>query len=344
MVLLVQQNIGGKYMDFKTADEVINKAYNLEDEGKYVEALELWETGFNVFSEEDLKEYQYDIFVGKIWTNSLLKRSEEFISNIIEAVGKGFICPKWMFEYKNNGDYETFLKHWQRDARYENIREKNELLRTQKEKRIKLEYKVFFPNGYSEKEKYPIFIAMHGDGDNMELLMKEWKAETFLSRGYIVVYVQSAQVSDQNGYSWINDFSITRRDIRYFYEEIREKYLINEECVILGGFSGGAIGGVDILMEDIIPIRGLIAICPERKPESVTIENVKKAMFRKAKIIFMEGEKNIPMREEEEMLSMFKEVGLPCEYYINKGLEHEIPKDLNEKLDKVLAFIFNQNL
>lgn len=328
-------------MNFKTVNEAINEAFNLEDEGKYNEALEIMNTGLNNFAEEDLNEHKFDIFVAKIWFNSLLENAEGFINNIIEAVEKGFICPKWMFEFKHDKEYEAFLEHWQRDPRYENIKEKNELLRTQKEKKVKLEYKVFLPEEYDKKEKYPIFIAMHGDGDNMNLLMEEWKAETFLNRGYIVVYVQSTQVSDHQGYSWINDPTIARRDIRTCYEEIRNKYLVNEECVILGGFSGGAIGGIDILMEDIIPVKGLIAICPETKPESVTIENIKKAMSTKAKIVFMEGEKSLPMKAEEEMLNMFKEAGLPCEYYINKGLKHQIPEDLNEKLDEILEFIFN---
>jgi hypothetical protein len=93
-------------------------------------------------------------------------------------------------------------------------------------------------------------------------------------------------------------------------------------------------------MEDVIPVKGLIAICPERKPDSVTIENIKKAVCRKVKVVFMEGEKSLPMKYEEEMLNMFREAGLPCEYYINKGLAHEIPKDLDGKLDEILGFIF----
>lgn len=40
------------------------------------------------------------------------------------------------------------------------------------------------------------------------------------------------------------------------------------------------------------------------------------------------------------MLNMFIEAGLPCEHYINKGLQHEIPKDLDEKLGEILEFIF----
>jgi predicted esterase len=268
-----------------------------------------------------------------------LKNSEGFINNIIEAVEKGFICPYWLFEYKKDKEYEMFLELWQNDLRYEKIRKQNDLLKVEKEKRAKFEYKVYLPERYDENKKYPLFIAMHGDGENMKLLIKDWKAENFLSRGYIVAYVQSAQVYNNNGYSWINNFDITRRDIKTFYQEMREKYFINEKGEIFGGFSGGAIAGIDILME-VISIKGLIAICPERKPKSVNIENIEKAMHRKAKVVFMEGEKSLPMKYEEEMLNMFREAGLPCEYYINKGLAHEIPKNLDEKLDEILGFIF----
>jgi predicted esterase len=327
-------------MDFKTVKEVIDKAYLLEDESKYNDALEIWNTGFKNFTERELNDYKFEIFKGKIWINYLLRNSEGFINNIIDAVEKGFIYPRWMFEYKNNKEYEIFLEAWKSHPGYKSIRERNELLRAQKEKETGLKYKVYLPKGYGEKEKYPLFIAMHGDGDNMNLLMEEWESGTFLNRGYIVVYVQSSQVADHQGYSWINDPTIARRDIKTCYKTIKETYYVDEECIILGGFSGGAIEGIDILMEDVIPVKGLIAICPERKPDSVTIENIKKAVCRKVKVVFMEGEKSLPMKYEEEMLNMFREAGLPCEYYINKGLEHEIPKDLDEKLDEILEFIF----
>ena len=97
-------------MNFKTVNEAINVSFNLGDEGKYKEALEIMNTGLNNFAEEDLNEHKFDIFVAKIWFNSLLKNAEGFINNIIEAVEKGFICPKWMFEFKHDKEYKDTMK------------------------------------------------------------------------------------------------------------------------------------------------------------------------------------------------------------------------------------------
>lgn len=330
-------------MYYKSVEEVINNAYGLEDDGEYTKALEVWNSGFDCFTEEELKEYEFDIYCGRIWIHYMMKNSESFINNIIEAVENEIICPQWMFEYKGNEDYELFLKLWQDDYRYRKTKEKNDLLRVERQKITKFKYNIYFPKEYDCNKKYPLFIAMHGDGDNIKSFIKEWKTEMFLSRGYIVVYAQSSQVYNHKGYSWISNLDIARNDISRLYKELKRQYFINEECVILGGFSGGAVAAIDIVMEGVIPIKGLIAICPERKPNSVTISSIKDALCRKVKLVFMEGENSLPVKAQEEMLEMFKNSGLPCKYYINKGLEHEIPNDLDYKLDGILDFIYNED-
>ncbi|MBZ9688786.1 hypothetical protein G9F72_020915 [Clostridium estertheticum] len=40
-----------------------------------------------------------------------------------------------------------------------------------------------------------------------------------------------------------------------------KQYSIDDENIIIGGFSGGAIGTIDIALSDIIPIKGAIALC-----------------------------------------------------------------------------------
>jgi len=134
---------------------------------------------------------------------------------------------------------------------------------------------------------------------------------------------------------------ISRNDIKECYNLILEEYPIDEEWVIIGGFSGGAITALDITFANAIPIKGFIAIGPDFT-ESFTKVNVKLAAERGVRGIFMEGEIIMPLEEQEEMIKVFEEVDLPYEFYINKGIGHAIPQDLPDKLNKALSFIHNR--
>jgi len=53
----------------------------------------------------------------------------------------------------------------------------------------------------------------------------------------------------------------------------------------------------------------------------------------------MEGEKDVPVQDVEEMMKECKRLGVPYEYYINKGVGHAYPDNLDEQLEKALNFI-----
>ena len=78
---------------------------------------------------------------------------------------------------------------------------------------------------------------------------------------------------------------------------------------------------------------------PELKPKGFAIENVRRASQRGVKGVFMEGEKVIPVPDEQDMMQAFQEASLPYQFYINPGVEHDIPHNLAEKLRQAVEFI-----
>ncbi|WP_346905908.1 hypothetical protein [Clostridium sp.] len=154
------------------------------------------------------------------------------------------------------------------------------------------------------------------------------------------MYVQYSQLYRHNGFSWTINPPISRSDIKECYNLILQEYSIDEKCVIIGGFSGGAITALDIIFANVIPIKGFITIGPDF-PKSFIKENVKLAAERGVRGIFIEGEIIIPLEEQEEMIKAFEEVNLPYKFYVNKGIGHDIPQDLPDKLNKALSFICN---
>ena len=160
-------------------------------------------------------------------------------------------------------------------------------------------------------------------------------------RGFIVVYLQSSQLLSSAGSEWEGDFQQTQKDIRQCYDEIVADYAVDTEKVIASGFSGGASVSIDIALKDIFPVKGFIALGPD-KPEGFSRELYENARQRGTRGVIMDGEETCNNPELQEMESVLKEVGFPYELTINKGIGHWYPDDLAEKVDKAITFILNE--
>ena len=219
------------------------------------------------------------------------------------------------------------------------LQEESERLRAKAQTQACMEYAVYLPEGYSGEKRYPLFFVLHGDAGNIDQLSWYWQPETVTRLGFIAVYVQSSQVRNSRNYVWLPNPQIARKDIKNCYELVISQFSIDPHVVILGGFSGGAIAAIDVTLADVFPVKGFVCQSPELKPKEFKIERVRLAAQRGVKGVFMEGENVIPVPDEQDMMRVFQEAGLPYQFYINPGLEHAIPHNLAEKLRQAVAFI-----
>ncbi|HCO74520.1 MAG TPA: hypothetical protein DIT16_06660 [Clostridium sp.] len=313
-----------KYWEFE------GKITTLYNQKKYREALNLLEHAAEYLPKQEFNKYLFEIMISKAEFYCHEKMHEEAINVISYLLNKGFACDDDIFD-------EVHLKE---DIWYGELKNKNDSLLAKANEKTSFKYDVNLPVNYIEGKRYPLFIALHGDPGNIGEFSEYWKPDEFLKKDFIFVYVQSSQLYRYNGFSWTMNPLISRNDIKECYNLLLQEYFIDDECVIIGGFSGGAITALDITFANVIPIKGFIAIGPDF-PESFTKENVKLAAERGVGGVFMEGEVIIPLKEQEEMIKVFEDVGLPYEFYVNKGIGHAVPQDLPEKINKALSFICN---
>lgn len=347
-----------KYDNFKQLEKDYSVPYVQK---KYQEALILLEKGIETLPKDEFQKHLFTLIFDKVKIYSNCEMYEECLTNLTYLVEKGFVCPL----------------HWSRfqplegDIRYSKLKEKNNLLRAQVQEKAKFQYIIDLPEGYAKEKKYPLFINLHGDGDNIEFHTQYWKSDALLRKGFIVVNIQASQVIQHNGYAWLKGvFNAERngewKDLDYMYpiseddyfikecynsayDEIKncydavlQQYSIDKECIIIGGFSGGATAAIDITIANIIPVKGFISLCSQ-KPKSFTKKNIEIAYQREIRGVFMEGEEDVPVQEVEEMIGIFKDLRVPYQYYINKGIGHWYPENLDDKLEQGLDFILKQD-
>ena len=316
-----------QYKSFWDIDKAID---NLREEGKVEQALHVLKEGVQTLPAEERTENEFLIMLIEAILYTECKKYEACFDIVSKAVELGWAFPLRFPRYQPMKEPAGAQALW----------EKNSLLLQQAQAKARTEYHVVLPDGYEPKKKYPLFMALHGHGMcNIREFSRYWKPDGFINRGFIFAYIQSSQVVCHEGYGWLDDLAAGNRDIKFCYDQITENYPIDENAVMIGGFSGGAIASLNFLFTDIVPIQGFITLCPEQKPDAFTPEAVRRAARNGVKGVFLEGELVQPIACEQEMMKTFDEEGLPYRYVINRGIGHEAPGDLDEKLNSSLAFI-----
>ncbi len=312
------------------------------EEEKYKEALNLLLECVSTLPKKEQEKRQDTIINLKEWLFYECRMYDDFYDLVTSALNKG---------YSRELDYYDSLKQ---DSRYIALKEKSDQLLIENRKNAKFKYIIYVPEDYSENKKYPVFINFHGNGDFIEYHKDYWKPDNLLKKGFIVVYPQSSQIYAYNHYEWVvrsNDngntswepYTSLYDELKACYSSIAKEYSIDNEQIIVGGFSGGAMCALDIAITNAIPIKGAIALCSGRL-KSFTAEKIKAASARGVKLVFLEGAKDERLAGVEEMMKKCKENGLPYEYYINEGIGHWYPDDIDDKCEKALNFILESRV
>ncbi|MGH4124275.1 MAG: hypothetical protein ACREV6_15220 [Clostridium sp.] len=320
-------------MKFNNFAEFDRYGDSLAAEGKNDEVLDLFLRASEVLPRE---EYERQYFVIASYTGFLYLKSgrEEDLYNVVKnLIDNGYACGNWIIRELSKKE----------DERYVELLEKNKLLFIEAQRNAEMKYSVYLPKGYTPDKKYPVFFALHGDGADGDIynLSAYWTPEAFVKNNFILVYVQSSQVYCHGGYQWNNDINIARKDIRNCLSKVSEKYSIDKNCLIVGGFSGGAMASVDFSMDDVIPVKGFVSLCPGDVSNYFSVEKAEAASNRGIRVVILEGELELEP-SVQDMLKVFDEKGIKYKYEINKGVGHICPENLTEKLENAIKFILDK--
>ncbi len=314
--------MNNNYEEYKALDKSIDELYG---EGKYEEAIEQLEASYNQFPDFDYELKTYTLYLYR-----QIKNSGKCIELLKEGVGKGYIYGlQW-----SSWDYLRDHPQW------DEIEKKNEENRAVASDESKMEYRVYKPEGYDEYKSYPLMILLHGDGNgcNIEDFSKEWKPETFTNKGFIVAYLQSSYPECSNGFGWTNDYGRARKDILEGYNKVCEEFSVDMDNIHLGGFSGGAEVALSIMLENTVPARGFLALCPD-ETEGFCEKNMMDAKKRGIRLAILEGEKSGEVLFQQEFIRSAKKNDIPCIHKINENAGHCVPENWNAILDETVDFL-----
>ncbi len=311
-----------EFNDYKELSVFIDKLY---DDGKYDELVEKLEAAYVQFP-----EHEYDLRTDNLYYCRSFKNYDKCIEILKEDMENGhFYGLRW-----SSWDPLREMPQWNE------IEKNNEKNRAIAASNSKMEYKVFTPEGYNENNKYPLMIILHGDGFgcNIKNFSSQWKPDSFTGKGFIVVYLQSSYPECSCGFGWTFDYDQSRKDILEGYEKVCESYSVDLNNIHLGGFSGGAMASLNMMMNNTIPAKSIIALCPG-EADDVNESNMEKAAARGVKLVLLEGENSDNETFHKNLIKSAEKFNLPAAYMINKNIDHDLPENWNEILVDVIDFL-----
>jgi poly(3-hydroxybutyrate) depolymerase len=198
-------------------------------------------------------------------------------------------------------------------------------------------WKVVTPGDYDASRAYPLFIVLHGANSYIEDVLPAFKLHRHKGN-YLLAFIQSTEKAEERGFTWYREIDKGRREIRQCYKEIIEKYSVDTDRVIIGGFSAGGTMAIDVVLSEVIPTIGFVGGCPG-KPESFSSDRVKAAAERKVRGVMIAGENDYYGPRQLAMAAVFDESGFEYKHIVIPDLGHDFPKDFAERLDRAIEFV-----
>jgi 2-polyprenyl-3-methyl-5-hydroxy-6-metoxy-1,4-benzoquinol methylase/predicted esterase len=288
---------------------------------KYAEAAAVLERVLDRFP-DNVKANTFNLAAARL----LMGDQDKAMQALEEGLRRGVFYSQWDFDgevmapLKTHAKFQAFWTH--------NLEHHAE---AQSKAVMKLE--VVTPPGYDASKRYPLFVALHGGGENTAVFKPNWVSPR-LQAEFIVAYVQSSQVADMTGFHW-QDEAVTRRDLQVAYAEAVAKYPVDRARVIVGGFSSGGFASLITAFHQFIPVRGFVALCPE-VPASITDAEIAGAAKRGLRGSLLTTELDRRVAAQRALAERWKAFGLDGEFLVTPNIGHWYPKDFAQQLDRAI--------
>ena len=259
-------------------------------------------------------------------TALLQKEQEKAIYWLEEGHRRGLFFSKWAF-------LAEFWKPLAGHDRFKAVLQENDRLIAAAQKQGSMKLELVKPAAFDPQRRYPLFIALHGGGENMADFKPRWTSPR-LQKEFVVAYVQSSQVADMKGFHWQED-AVTIEELTAAYGEIRQQVAIDPKRVYIGGFSSGGYGSMIALFDGIIPVKGFVILCPELPDDP---DDAQLALLAKRKIrgTLLTTELDRRLERQKAFVKRLNAGKVAVELKVTPNIGHWYPKNLPQLIDEAL--------
>ena len=308
-------------------DELTDQMMNLYRESKYADALQIVEQNADRFPEHLARTTFW-----KMCLLSLCGRSNDVISVFQKGLNAGLWWAESQFR-DTDLDAVRDLPQFKRLAAVS--QEKYQEARSH----IERDQTILLPET-SVLGSYPLLIALHGGAGNKDSNLEYW--EIGRQKGWLVLSPQSTQPLYSGSYSWIEPEQALA-DLHFYVEQISKEHPIDQQRVVIAGFSQGSGMAIYAALSGKLKVRGFIGIGTYwADPESLASLAQLARQTKPIRGYFVVGEKDQTLNKTKEIQNILDENDIQFVEEVHLDLGHEFPVDFGSSFDKAIDFILKE--
>ncbi len=160
----------------------------LFEQKRYAEAAAMLERVLDRFP-DNVRANTFNLAAAR----ALMGQPDKAIDALEDGLRRGVFYSKWDFE----AEAWAIVKQ---QPRFPAFFQANLHRIAEADKKATMKLEVATPAGYDPARRYPLFVALHGGGENIAMLKPNWVSPR-LQAEFIVAWVQSSQVADMTGFT-----------------------------------------------------------------------------------------------------------------------------------------------
>ncbi len=185
------------------------------------------------------------------------------------------------------------------------------------------------------KKKEKLFIAMHGDQENIAIVEPYWKS--VLDQDYTLALPQSSQIQFSDGFVW-DDIQRGKEELKEHYVKFIENH--RGESVIIGGFSAGARVALYTILHKDIDVDGFIFMAPWLPEIDEWNELLEVLQDKNIKGYVVCGDQDEDCFEcTQQFVQVLKDKNIEHEFKVVPNLKHDYPIYFDELLKEAIKYI-----
>ncbi|MED3036821.1 alpha/beta hydrolase [Bacillus thuringiensis] len=189
------------------------------------------------------------------------------------------------------------------------------------------------------KKKEKLFIAMHGDQENIGIIEPYWKS--VLAQNYTLALPQSSKIQFSDGFVW-DDLHIGKEELKEHYDKLIENRTV--ENVIIGGFSAGARVALYTILQKDIAVDGFIFMAPWLPEVEEWTELLGVLQDKHIKGYIVCGDQDEDCFEcTQQFVQLLRDKNIEHKYKVIPNLNHDYPINFEEVLKEAIEYIGNEN-
>lgn len=315
------------------AQELVNNANSMKPEKALelsLEALELAD-GIDTRPLRSLANYNVACMYSR------MKELDSAFKHLNKTVDLGGFGRNLAAEIKKDADFDNLRE----DPRYAKVLAKAGGDASPKDDAVKFKWKVTLPKDYDASEKAPLIVALHPHGGSMAACTKRWK-KAASKVGAILLTPQGTHKGGDGEFHWGRDLDEIEGNVMDAINDALDEYKIDQDAIVLAGFSEGAWATWALAMRNPEVFRGIIPVAGRFVVESESY--LEDEDLAKLRVFIMVGadDKDELVDANKEAAKRFKKIGAKVKLNVYEDVGHEFPPKAYKKQLKALRFILGK--